>query len=107
MKADLKGLFVLDAILGLLINILIHETFAGMKVGYTGGIQGLPRWIPNFMGDLEAQSALKSDNILALIVLALPVIFATGRIKSIFLWAFWTFVAQKAYDEVNMLLAPA
>ena len=105
MKADLKGLFVLDAILGLLINILIHQAFAGMKVGYTGGIPGLPRWIENWLGPIETETALKTDNVFALIVLALPVIFATDRIKNIFLWAFWTFVAQKAYDEVNLLLA--
>ena len=98
MKADIKGLFVLDAILGLTIQLLISKTFAGMKVGYTGGFPGLPRVIP---GTLDI-GALKTDNIITLIVLALPAIFATGRIRNIFLWAFWIQVAQKVLDQVNL-----
>ena len=102
MKADIKSLFVLDAILGLILGIIINELFAGMKQNYTAGFPGLPRVIPGVL-DIPG-TVIKTDNIITFIVTALPAIFMGGRIKNIFIWAFWTQVTLKVYDQINAAL---
>lgn len=102
MKFDIKGLFILDAILGMITGIVLQKLIASVTSGATATIPGLPQVLPAI-----GFGVAKSETIYTLIVCALPAIMSAGRIGTIFKWAFYTQLTFLALNVIDSLAPPA
>lgn len=98
---DFKAIFSMDLILGVLVAWLLDSLFAGMKVGYNGGIPGLPRVIPGTLDVMipipggNPNFGIQTDNWITFGITFAGSLFLKGRYQNIMRIAFWTLVALK------------
>jgi len=93
-----KDVFDLDLIAGMIIGWFLFTLFAGMKQGYSGGLnkylgEALPRWIPSTLD----QSWIKTDNIICYAVTIAAILLTKGKMRKLMIIALWTEIICHIY----------